>query len=402
MNDYNTPMGKISPPWFKTNNYGNVAAISVVSITFLVTYLGLLQDDTPPSWTARLLALFLGGLYLLLLLKPDRILDGWGTAVYFLIQLTLVTTIQFILFQSPTIWLITMPLVGNVVELLKGWYRWFMYAAIMSIMTFSFGLQTGHWPDALLFTLYFAPALIFVVIFVQLTQTADAQRLKAEQLTVELELANRQLSVYATQAEELATTKERNRIAREIHDTLGHYLTVVNMQIKAAQAVMNQQPEKAQDVLQKAQKLTEEGLTAVRQSVSALRDSPLGQKTLPVALADLLAETESSGIVTQFDMVGQPRPLDAKLDLTLYRTVQEGLTNIRKHARASRVDLLLDYGAADQVQLQLKDNGVGTAVTPNGGFGLLGLRERVHLLGGRLETETAPGNGFKLVITLPG
>ena len=119
-------------------------------------------------------------------------------------------------------------------------------------------------------------------------------------------------------------------------------------------------------------------------------------------MADLLAETENSGIVTQFDIAGQPRPLDAKLDLTLYRAVQEGLTNIRKHARASRVDLLLDYRAADQVQLQIKDNGVGTAVTPNGGFGLLGLRERVHLLGGRLETETAPGNGFKLVITLPG
>jgi signal transduction histidine kinase len=400
-------MGKISPPWFETSNYGDVAAISVVGITFLVTYLGLLQDDTPPSWTARLVALLLGGIYLLLLLRAEWILNGLGTAVYFIIQLTLAISIQFILFQSPTIWLITMPLVGHVVEILSGWWRWFMYAAILGILTLAFGIQTGNWGNALLFTLYFAPALIFVIIFVQLTQTADAQRLQAEQLTVELEAANHQLAAYAAQAEELATTKERNRIAREIHDTLGHYLTVVNMQIKAAQAVMGQQPEKAQDVLQKAQKLTEEGLTAVRQSVSTLRDSPIGHKPLPATLANLLAETENSGIVTQFDILGEPRLLDAKLNLTLYRAVQEGLTNIRKHARASRVDLQLDFSQADQVRLRLKDNGVGTAVSTatdhasNGSFGLIGLRERVHLLGGHLQTETAPGNGFILTITLP-
>lgn len=400
-------MGKISPPWFETNNYGDVAAISVVGITFLVTYLGLLQDDTPPSWTARLVALLLGGIYLLLLLRAEWILNGLGTAVYFIIQFALVISIQFILFQSPTIWLITMPLVGHVVEILSGWWRWFMYAAILGILTLAFGVQTGNWGNALLFTLYFAPALIFVIIFVQLTQTADAQRLQAEQLTVELEAANHQLAAYAAQAEELATTKERNRIAREIHDTLGHYLTVVNMQIKAAQAVMGQQPEKAQDVLQKAQKLTEEGLTAVRQSVSTLRDFPIGHKPLPATLADLLAETENSGIVTQLDILGEPRLLDAKLNLTLYRAVQEGLTNIRKHARASRVDLQLDFSQADQVRLLLKDNGVGTAVSAatdhasNGSFGLIGLRERVHLLGGHLQTETAPGNGFTLTITLP-
>lgn len=394
-------MGKLSPPWFKTNNYGAIAATSVVGITFLVTNLGLMQDDNPPSWAARLMALLLGGIYLLLLLRADGVMNRWGTAVYLSTQFILVAIIQFTLFQSPTIWLITMPLVGQVVECVPSWHRWGLHALILSLLTFSFGFQSGNWNEALLITLYFSPALIFVIIFVQFTQMADAQRRKAEQLTIELEAANRQLAAYATQAEELATTKERNRIAREIHDTLGHYLTVVNVQIKAAQAVMEQQPEKAQDVLQKAQKLTEEGLTAVRQSVSALRGSPLGQKTLPIALADLLTETESSGLVTHLEIHGQPRPLDAKLDLTLYRAAQEGLTNIRKHARASRVDLLLDYHTANQVQLQVKDNGVGTAVPPNGGFGLLGLRERVHLLGGRLETETAHGKGFKLVITLP-
>lgn len=387
---------------FPIENRTLIATVSIVVLPLFVAYIGWLQDSDAPSVPQRVLALGLALVYLITLLAAPTLFNRLGKLLPLTILWLLGFTIQYLLSQNFTIWIITMPLVGMAMEHLTGWRRWFYCFAILSIISLTHWLTGGSWRMALLLPLYFLPALIFVVIFVQLVLSADAQRHKAEQLANDLEAANHQLAAYAAQAEELATTKERNRIAREIHDTLGHYLTVVNMQIKAAQAVMAQQPEKAQDVLQKAQKLTEEGLTAVRQSVSALRDSPLGQKSLPEALANLLAETESSGLVTQFDIAGQPRPLDAKLDLTLYRAVQEGLTNIRKHARASRVDLLLDYQSADHVRLQIRDNGIGTAVSPSSGFGLLGLSERVHLLGGRLQTETAPGNGFKLVITLPG
>ncbi|MCB9434615.1 MAG: sensor histidine kinase [Ardenticatenaceae bacterium] len=395
-------MSRLSWSKLPIENRTLIATVSIVVLPLFVAYIGWLQDSNAPSVSKRWLALGLALVYLAALLAAPSFFNRLGKPLPLILLWLLGFTIQYLLSQNFTIWIITMPLVGMAMEHLTGWRRWFYCLAILCIIPLSHILNGGSWVDSLLLPLYFLPALIFVIIFVQLVLSADEQRHKAEQLATDLEAANHQLAAYAAQAEELATTKERNRIAREIHDTLGHYLTVVNMQIKAAQAVMAQQPEKAQDVLQKAQKLTEEGLTAVRQSVSALRDSPLGQKSLSVALADLLAETENSGIVTQFDIAGQPRPLDAKLDLTLYRAVQEGLTNIRKHARASRVDLLLDYRAADQVQLQIKDNGVGTAVSPTNGFGLLGLRERVHLLGGRLETETTPGNGFKLVITLPG
>ena len=395
-------MSRLSWPKLPIENRTLIATVSIVVLPLFVAYIGWLQDSNAPSVSKRWLALGLALVYLATLLAAPSFFNRLGKPLLLIFLWLLGFTIQYLLSQNFTIWIITMPLVGMAMEHLTGWRRWVYCAAILCIIPLSHILNGGSWVDSLLLPLYFLPALIFVIIFVQLVLSADEQRHKAEQLATDLEAANHQLAAYAAQAEELATTKERNRIAREIHDTLGHYLTVVNMQIKAAQAVMAQQPEKAQDVLQKAQKLTEEGLTAVRQSVSALRDSPLGQKSLSVALADLLTETGSSGIVTQFDIAGQPRPLDAKLDLTLYRAVQEGLTNIRKHARASRVDLTLDYRAADQVQLQIKDNGVGTAVSPTNGFGLLGLRERVHLLGGRLETETTPGNGFKLVITLPG
>jgi signal transduction histidine kinase len=255
--------------------------------------------------------------------------------------------------------------------------------------------------DAFSISASLAPAFIFVIIFVRLWADTEEARGKAQALADQLEGANRQLAAYVAQAEELATTKERNRLAREIHDSLGHYLTVINVQIEAARMIMAQQPEQANDALNKAQALTQEGLASVRQSVATLRESPLANRPLSAAIDDLVEEARNVGLVVEFEVIGITRPLSPNAELTLYRTVQEGLTNVRKHARASRVDLSLDYQDAAQVCLMIKDNGVGTAGTENGGFGLLGVRERVKLLGGKMGLETSTGNGFELTVVLP-
>jgi signal transduction histidine kinase len=164
---------------------------------------------------------------------------------------------------------------------------------------------------------------------------------------------------------------------------------------------MAQNPEQASDSLKKAQALTQEGLASVRQSVAALRESPLSNRPLAAAIEALAEETRNSGLVTEFEVRGAVRPLEPNAELTLYRAVQEGLTNVRKHARASRVDLTLDDQAADEVCLMIKDNGVGASNTNNGGFGLLGVRERVKLLGGSMALETTPGNGFEVKVVVP-
>jgi len=98
---------------------------------------------------------------------------------------------------------------------------------------------------------------------------------------------------------------------------------------------------------------------------------------------------------------GAPRPLSPQAGIALYRAAQEGLTNVRKHARASRVDLILDYGDVSSVRLIVRDDGVGAQQT-NGGFGLIGLRERVHYLGGELCIHTTDGQGFALEVRVPG
>jgi signal transduction histidine kinase len=133
-----------------------------------------------------------------------------------------------------------------------------------------------------------------------------------------------------------------------------------------------------------------------------LRESPLGDRPLTEAIEALVQETQNAGIVVETDVVGQARQLEPAAELALYRTVQEGLTNTRKHSRASRVDLKLDYSDPGRVVLVIKDNGVGAESTGNGGFGLLGVNERIQLLGGSVHIETEPGQGFTLATEIPG
>ncbi len=261
--------------------------------------------------------------------------------------------------------------------------------------------RAGQWEQAYFYALTLIPAILFVVVFTRLVDSEERARLAAEALTAELEEANQQLAAYAARVAELARTEERNRMAREIHDNLGHYLTVANVQIRAAQAVMADDPQKALAALDKAQRLTQDGLAAVRQSVSALRESPLSGRSLAEAIRLLVEEMESSGLSASFTLRGETLALDPKTELTLYRAAQEGLTNVRRHAKATQVDLVLDYSAGSQVALGIADNGVGrTAVTAEG-YGLLGMQERAEMLGGQMQVESTPGDGFLLAISLP-
>ncbi len=319
----------------------------------------------------------------------------------FIVPITLVLIVQIILGANGT-WLLSLPIVSIAVERLRPIWRWPVYVSAILGLALPLWLITGNIGAAVAPTLMFMPGILFVVAFTEARLGEQRAREEAEELTVQLEKANHQLANYAVQAEELATIQERNRLAREIHDNLGHYLTVVNVQIEAARAVMAQEPERAQAALAKAQKLTKDGLTAVRQSVTALRESPIDNRTLIDAIGSLVQEIRSSGLVVEFEVLGERRSLDSQTKLTLYRVAQEGLTNVRKHAHASRVDVALDYSLPQTVRLSIKDNGVGKSAASGDGFGLIGMRERVHQLGGRLEIESGAGKGFQLETAVPG
>jgi signal transduction histidine kinase len=349
-----------------------------------------------------LVGLVLGGIYLLLALNdrliPDRLPAGWGEPIYFAVQCLLVFGIGMVLGTGGS-WLIGVPVAGLAVERLSPRQRWPVYVALVASMVLPLGLRHATWMSALLNSATASAAVFFVVVFAQLRLNEQRARERAEQLMADLEAANLQLAAYATQAEELAMTQERNRLAREIHDNLGHTLTIVNVQIEAARVVMDADPGRALEAMNRAQDMTQKGLARVRESVAALRESPVSNRPLGEAIAALLQEAQSSGIVTEFKVAGEPQALQQKVALALYRVAQEGLTNVRRHARASRVDILLDFQPGE-VRLEVRDNGVGAADT-SGGFGLLGIRERMQLLGGRLQISTGAGKGFCLAASVP-
>jgi signal transduction histidine kinase len=225
---------------------------------------------------------------------------------------------------------------------------------------------------------------------------------REQRARAELDEANHRLRGYAAQAEQLATVQERNRLARDIHDGLGHHLTVVSMQVQAARAVLAADPARADAVLAKAQQQSAEALAEVRRSVAALRE-PRTAPPLPDALAALAADASAAGVPTEVAVSGTVRPLPAAAEESLYRSAQEALTNVRKHAAATAARVLLDYGAAS-VRLEVSDDGTGLAGGAAGGagFGLVGVRERAAGVGGRVAVESVPGGGVTLRVEVPG
>jgi len=243
----------------------------------------------------------------------------------------------------------------------------------------------------------YSAAFAFTIAFTIITKQALNARAQQEKLRLEIEAANTQLRAAAAQTEELATTRERNRVAREIHDGVGHYLTVVKTQLDAAAALIPHRPAEARTAVEKAAKLTAEALDDVRRSVGALRtDAP--RLPLPEALRELVAHGEP---VPTLAIEGAPRPIAPGIEHALFRAAQEGLTNIRKHARATSALVRLDFRTPSRVVLELSDNGVGANGAPGSGFGLQGLRERIEVIGGKVDAANRLEGGFALRVEVP-
>ncbi len=315
----------------------------------------------------------------------------WRLA-YFLLQLLLAGTLILLRGSAGELSLILLPLAGQSALLLSTQLMIPICALIYLTLVMPLLLRS-RWIDAIAIAIVYGVGIVFVVVF---TRVAASER----EARTELATANQQLRDHAAQVEELATTKERNRLAREIHDTLGHYLTVVNVQIGAAQTILGQDRSRALDHLAKAQTLTQDGLAEVRRSVATLRASPTESGPLPEALAKLIEQWNAAGMLATLTIVGVVHPLTPPAELTLYRAAQEALTNVGKHAKTSQVSLTLDYETAGTVRLKVQDDGVGSADS-QGGFGLLGVRERVQLLGGEVFVRTKVGKGFTLEVELP-
>lgn len=223
----------------------------------------------------------------------------------------------------------------------------------------------------------------------------------------ELAVAHIQLQKYSAQVEELSIIRERNRIAREIHDTLGHALTLLAVQLETATQLEMRGDPRLHERLLEARRVAKACLTDVRRSVEALRPDEPYANSLLEQLRNLVMEFETTCRETRItlDLEEATHPLNPELCQALYRCAQEALTNIGKHAHATKVLLRLSTSGEleGKVELTVLDNGQGSMPRERtgSGFGLRGMRERVTLLEGTLRAGPEPGHGWRVEVVLP-
>jgi signal transduction histidine kinase len=203
--------------------------------------------------------------------------------------------------------------------------------------------------------------------------------------------------------------EERMRIARELHDVVSHTIGVISVQAGVAAHLLERRPDKAAESLAAIRQASDEALGELHAMLGVLRDGDGGGGEPPLSPAPglgeldvLVAQAAGAGLEVQVSLEGEPRRLPPAVDLACYRVVQESLTNVVRHARASRAGITVTH-AHGRVTVEVTDDGRagGNGEGPGSGEGILGMRERARALGGSLEAGPRPEGGFRVLATLP-
>ena len=246
--------------------------------------------------------------------------------------------------------------------------------------------------------------MVFVMVFVLLEQRAFEQTDRAERLLRDLQAANLELKAAQQREKDLAIAEERMRLARDIHDGLGHHLTVLSIQLQAADKLVERNPQAAAEAIRQSRSEAQAALEEVRRSVSMMRQSPAEGQPLTDLLAGVVGNFSAhTGLEAHFEPMGTPVELAPFAQHTLFRAVQESLTNVQKHARGVKAILVrLEY-TSGSVHLLVRDDGKEQPASAAGssGYGLKGLRERIDQLGGQLCCGPGPGGGFEVDVNIP-
>jgi signal transduction histidine kinase len=201
-----------------------------------------------------------------------------------------------------------------------------------------------------------------------------------------------------------AVAEERARIARELHDIVGHSVSVMTVQASAVRRLLREDQEREREALITVEETGRAALAEMRRLVGVLRRHEETPALVPQPSLEhvekLVEQTREAGLPTRLTIEGDASPLPAGIDLTAYRLVQEGLTNALKHARASHAEVLVRY-VDGSVELVVSDDGIGTGNGGGSGHGLVGMRERVAVVGGELAAGPRPNGGYELRARLP-
>lgn len=320
--------------------------------------------------------------------------------LYFLVQIPLGAFIIYLGRGVSFSALLLLPLAGNAVVMVQGYWLYAVNALIVFGYVISVRMHTGVWSDVWASLPMILSGLVYIMVFTQMALDEEKSRREVERLVEKLETANIKLRKYADEVEELAIIQERNRLAREIHDGLGHYLTTINMQLQAAEVIFDKDRDKALSAINKAKIQSQNALIDVRKSVSALRYDPDEYLSFESVLLKAIRPCEWVGISPHLKIMGNEDNLTPTIRSTIFRVVQETVNNTCKYSKASVYEVNIDYNHAGKIKLEIKDNGVGTELF-QGGYGLMGLKERIELINGKLDINSRPNEGFQLEIEIP-
>lgn len=394
-------MKKTTVAEFSISSGTDLAFALVVFISYFATF------SKPPQTSLFLITVLicLGVAYITLGIYGFAFVNQLGKLfpklIYFVLQLVIGGLIVYLGKGAGFNAFILLPLVAHTAISLDQDWMLVANASIFLTYVLSIMSYTNAWSVVWSGMPTFFAGQVFILIFTQTAYTEQQGRIKMEKLAGQLSEANRHLSEYAQQVKDLTLSQERNRLAREIHDGLGHYLTTINMQIKAALAIIQKEPAQAMQMLEKAQQLSTEALIDVRNSVSSLREDNIGALSLADRITKLIETSDSPNRKISLQIEGTPRALLPQVDVTLFRVAQEAINNANKHSESTEVRLILDFNNADHISLNVEDNGKGSE-SVDGGFGLIGMQERVRLINGQLEIKTAKGQGFYITVLVPG
>jgi signal transduction histidine kinase len=278
--------------------------------------------------------------------------------------------------------------------MLKDRTRAIAGAGVMAGTALTVAHNQGDHPGDYLFPLIvFAIAWVIGFFLGQKFQEGDLARARVEQAEREREVQAR-----------LAVADERVRIARELHDIVAHSVSVMTVQAAGVRSLLAPDQERQREALKVIEETGREALAEMRRLVGVLRRPEEGPTLAPQPSLEhvekLVSHARESGLPVKLRVEGEPVQLPAGVDLTAYRLVQEGLTNAIKHARAENAEVVVRYGDG-RVELTVSDDGHGDGAGVKGGNGLVGMRERVSVYGGKLDAGPRPGGGFRLHATLP-
>jgi len=281
----------------------------------------------------------------------------------------------------------------------------------LALLIAGLAVRVPHWYEQAAYlsdVLMFGVGLVLAIAMAGIAVGEQAGRIRLEAALGDLRKSHDQLTAYAGQVAGLSAAAERNRLARDIHDSLGHHLTAITVQLEKAEAFRDRDPAAASQAVADARASARRALQEVRGSVRTLRgDEPM--PPLSAMLAGLVAQAGAGEPRVTLTVTGDETGVDASTRTVLFRAAQEALTNTRRHSDARRVSVSVTLNDRE-ARLVVSDDGQGfdpslreelTGQAAQGGLGLAGMRERAALAGGHAEIDSRPGAGTTVTVTVP-